>query len=200
VLLESLDFIARLAALVPKPRVNLTGVHSVFAPNSAHVARVTKAHRGKGASDQAAAATDERTAAERRGSMSWAQRLERVFGIDIEICSVCAGAMRIIACVEDAVVIDKIFTHLDANAAGQASRPPPRASPARAFRSDAPRRPACSTWLSLLLRSARQPRQRSGCAQGATRSGSGLFTTASGLRPRCGRRSHRSQHSQHFRH
>ena len=31
---EPLDFIARLAALVPKPRVNLTRFHNVFAPNS----------------------------------------------------------------------------------------------------------------------------------------------------------------------
>ena len=30
--------------------------------------------------------------------MTWAQRLKRVFGIDIETCSVCGGAMRILAC------------------------------------------------------------------------------------------------------
>jgi hypothetical protein len=35
------DFIARLVALVPKPRVNLTRFHGVFAPNSAHRAPVT---------------------------------------------------------------------------------------------------------------------------------------------------------------
>ena len=34
VLFEPLDFIARLVALVPKPRVHLTRFHSVFAPNS----------------------------------------------------------------------------------------------------------------------------------------------------------------------
>ena len=34
VIFEPLDFIARLAALVPKPRVNLTRFHGVFAPNS----------------------------------------------------------------------------------------------------------------------------------------------------------------------
>ena len=36
VIFEPLDFIARLAALVPKPRVNLTRFHGVFAPNSKH--------------------------------------------------------------------------------------------------------------------------------------------------------------------
>ena len=34
VIFEPLDFIARLAALVPRPRVNLTRFHGVFAPNS----------------------------------------------------------------------------------------------------------------------------------------------------------------------
>jgi len=34
VLFEPLDFISRLVALVPKPRVNLTRFHGVFAPNS----------------------------------------------------------------------------------------------------------------------------------------------------------------------
>jgi hypothetical protein len=42
--------------------------------------------------------------------------------------------MRIIACIEDSAVIEKILAHLDAKAAGQATRPPPsRAPPARAF-------------------------------------------------------------------
>jgi hypothetical protein len=107
-------------------------LHGVFAPNRA---QVTKPHRGKGASAQAAAATDERTAAERRAAMSWAQRLKRVFNIDIQTCPACGGAMRIIACIEDAVPIEKILAQLDAKAAaGQPSRPPPsRAPPARAL-------------------------------------------------------------------
>ena len=48
VVFEPLDFIARLAALTPKPRVNLTRFHGVFAPNSKHRALVTPAKRGKG--------------------------------------------------------------------------------------------------------------------------------------------------------
>lgn len=133
VLFEPLDFLARLAALVPKPRVNLTRYHGVFAPNSAHRARVTKAHRGKGASGQAAAATDERAATERHAAMTWAQRLKRVFNIDIETCAVCGGAMGIISCIEDPVVIEKILAHLDAKAApAQAAPPPPCRGPPEA--------------------------------------------------------------------
>ncbi len=43
VLFGPLDFIARLAALVPRPRVNLTRYNGVFAPNSRYRARVTPA-------------------------------------------------------------------------------------------------------------------------------------------------------------
>ena len=45
VLFEALDFIARLAALVPKLRVNLTRLHGLFARNSKHRAPVTLAKR-----------------------------------------------------------------------------------------------------------------------------------------------------------
>jgi rRNA maturation protein Nop10 len=37
------------------------------------------------------------TRTERRASMTWAQRLKRVFNIDIETCQECGGAVRIIA-------------------------------------------------------------------------------------------------------
>ncbi len=40
--------------------------------------------------------------------MTWAQRLKRVFGIDIETCLACGGALRIIACIEDPLVTKKI--------------------------------------------------------------------------------------------
>ena len=71
--------------------------------------------------------------AERRASMSWAQRLKGVFGIDIETCPGCGEAVRIIACIEDPEVIEKILTHLDAKgAAPEASRRPPCRAPPQA--------------------------------------------------------------------
>ena len=45
--------------------------------------------------------------------MTWAKRLKRVFDIDIETCSECGGDVRIIASIEDPVVIRKILAHLD---------------------------------------------------------------------------------------
>jgi hypothetical protein len=56
-----------------------------------------------------------------------------VFGIDIETCAVCGGAVRIIACIEVPEVIEKILAHLDAKGAEPqaAGRPPCRAPPRR---------------------------------------------------------------------
>ena len=42
----------------------------------------------------------------------WAQRLKRVFNIDIETCRECGGAMKVIACIEDPMAIHKILNHL----------------------------------------------------------------------------------------
>jgi hypothetical protein len=65
--------------------------------------------------------------------MTWAQRLKRVFGIDIETCPACGGAVRIIACIEDPDIIEKILTYQDAEGAEPRAprRPPPRAPPQR---------------------------------------------------------------------
>ncbi len=83
VIFEPLDIMAKLAALVPKPRVNLTRFHGVFAPNSN----------------------------------------------DFSECEKCKGPMKIIACIEDPVDIEKILNHLkakEANPAPPSTQLPPR--------------------------------------------------------------------------
>jgi hypothetical protein len=45
-------------------------------------------------------------------AITWAQRLKRVFNIDIETCSECGGAMKVIACIEDPVLIKQVLDHL----------------------------------------------------------------------------------------
>jgi hypothetical protein len=135
VIFEPLDFIARLAALVPKPRVNLTRFHGVFAPNSKHRARVTTARRGKGNKARTSDQGQHQAPAEQRAAMTWAQRMKRVFGIDIETCRECGGAVRIIACIEDPVAIKKILAHLQGKdtSVPTSLRPASRAPPADLF-------------------------------------------------------------------
>jgi ribosomal protein S27E len=109
VIFEPLDFIAKLAALVPKPRVNLTRFHGIFAPNSKHRVDVTPAKRGKGSKHHE---NEDKTPEQRHKAMTWAQRLKRVFNIDVSICLKCGGEAKVIASIEDKVVIDKILQHL----------------------------------------------------------------------------------------
>ena len=73
VILDPLDFLARLAALVPPPRVHVTRYHGVFAPHHALRVAITPAGRGRGARHTAAA---ERSVP-KHVAMSWMQRLKR---------------------------------------------------------------------------------------------------------------------------
>ena len=122
VIFEPEDFIARLVALVPIPRAHLTRYHGVFAPASRDRARIvprtrTVAERGE------AAATD------RQRAMSWAQRLKRVFAIDIETCRQCGGHLRVIASIEEPAVIERILDHLGHTAETIDPAHPSRAPP-----------------------------------------------------------------------
>jgi hypothetical protein len=65
---------ARLAALVPRPRVNLTRYHGVFAPNSPWRGAITPGRRGKGAQRQASEEVEEDTPAVRRSAMTCTHR------------------------------------------------------------------------------------------------------------------------------
>ncbi len=110
--------------------LNLTRFHGVFAPNSKYRSKVTPARRGKRKKCHSVDEADQ-TPAEKRASITWAKRLKRVFNIDIETCSECGDDVRIIACIEDPVVIQKILVHLEntASSAATALLPDCRASP-----------------------------------------------------------------------
>jgi hypothetical protein len=123
VIFEPEDFIARLAALVPKPRAHLTRYHGVFASASPDRAQIVPSAR-------AVAERSEAAAIDRQQGMSWAQRLKRVFAIDIEICRRCGGRLRVIARIEEPAVIERILKHLGGEAVpvdpAHPSRAPPR--------------------------------------------------------------------------
>jgi Putative transposase len=108
VVFEPLDFLARLAALVPPPRVHLTRYRGVFAPHAALRAAITPAGRGRGSRQRDAA----EGARPRHVAMSWMQRLKRVFAIEIERCRRCGGRLEVIASIEDPALIERILAHV----------------------------------------------------------------------------------------
>jgi hypothetical protein len=79
VILEPEDFIAKLAALVPKPRAHLTRYHGVFAPASPDRARVVPRTRAAAADESNERA--EASGNNRQRALTWAQRLKRVFAL-----------------------------------------------------------------------------------------------------------------------
>jgi hypothetical protein len=68
--------------------------------------------------------------------LTWAQRLKRVFEIDITLCPLCGGQLRVIADVPDPALIRKILDHVNSRAplachpgAPNHTRPHPICSP-----------------------------------------------------------------------
>jgi hypothetical protein len=112
IVLEPLDLMARVAALVPPPRMHLTRFHDVFAPHSRLYAAMTPAHRSMGAAQQPPADAA-KPPTPRHVAMSWARRLKRVFGIEIEGCVRCGSQLKIIASIEEPEAITKILAHLE---------------------------------------------------------------------------------------
>jgi len=120
ILFEPLDFIARLAALIPRPRTHQVRYHGIFAPN---------AHRRRLVVPSPAALSSPTTAEETEAPrpcipMSWMQRLRRVFDIDLSECPRCGGALRVLSVITDPTVIRTILEHLD----NRAARAPPAAA------------------------------------------------------------------------
>ena len=117
--MSPLEFMQRLAALVPRPRLHLIRFHGVLAPNAGLRAAIVPGppeNTGEPADEHAHGAP---------ARLGWARLLKRVFGIDLEHCPQCGGDFKIIAAIEEPAVIVKILTHL-----GLPARAPPR-SPAR---------------------------------------------------------------------
>jgi hypothetical protein len=181
-LFEPIELLERLAALTPRPRINLVLHHGVLATHSRWRARavtygedtvappapeppvscatshplappagpesaggreasgaqphgpdVTSAGRrtepaayspaGGPPPASAMAAEAPPSLAPRR--WSWPELLRRTFAVDVLACARCGGRMRVVAIIEDPVVIRKILTHLRLPTEVPAPRPPP---------------------------------------------------------------------------
>jgi hypothetical protein len=114
VFFEPIDFIGKLAALIPPPRLNLTRFFGVFAPNSDLRARVTASQRGKNSPKLINKEDSQSDKPYHARGMTWAQRLKRVFNIDMTECEKCQKHnVTIIACIIEPAIIHKILSYLD---------------------------------------------------------------------------------------
>ena len=108
IVLEPLELMEKLAALIPIPRANLIRYHGILAPAAAWRTAVVPAPPGPDAWCPHAppgglAPTDR---------VPWAQLLRRVFLTDVLRCARCGGRRELIATVTDPIAIRAILEHL----------------------------------------------------------------------------------------
>jgi hypothetical protein len=129
VLLDPLDFIARLCALIPSPRFHTVRYHGVLAAHSSGRREVVPGRRPKKQLElplfQAAHAPLEPPPASRH---PWDWLLKRVFAADLSVCPVagCDGRMRIVDVVTQP---DEIARALGAPPRAARAPPRPRSAP-----------------------------------------------------------------------
>jgi hypothetical protein len=141
--LEPLELLRKLVALIPPPRQHLVRYHGVFAPNARTRSAVvldSGTAKEKGLSRPY---TDEPMGAPVYGRVDWATLLRRTFAIDVLACPRCDGRMEVLACITDRQVAAQILRHtgLASVAAPLSARAPPGAGP------DPPGQPGEERWV-----------------------------------------------------
>jgi hypothetical protein len=134
------DFLRRVAALIPPPRVNLVRFFGCLAPNARLRSLVVPAPPPElppePAPPPAAGPLPSLTTNDEKAELDgptarpssripWADLLKRTFGVDLLSCTNCGGKRRVVACVFSSMVTAEILVHL-----GLPSHPLPLA-PAR---------------------------------------------------------------------
>lgn len=102
ILLDPLDFIARLVALVPPPRTHQLRFHGVYAPN----------HRLRAAVIPTAPAASPSKHAPKPKRYTWARLLKSTFGFDVLKCPRCRNTMVVLAAIVDGVEVRRVLAHL----------------------------------------------------------------------------------------
>jgi hypothetical protein len=133
VVYEPLDLIAKLAALIPRPRKNIVLYHGVLSANAAWRSRVVaygRAQTSIGAMDAGATSRAQDYVAEpmppRCEARQWAELMRRSFGHDLLACAQCGGKLKLVDVVLERIAIRRILSHL------RLPSDPPAAARARA--------------------------------------------------------------------
>jgi hypothetical protein len=120
---DPVELLERLAALTPRPRINLLVYYGVLGARSRWRSRLAEPERppetppGTTPEPRAAAAVGPRT------NWLWAELMQRSFGFDVLACPRCGDRLQLIALIEDPPVIRRILSHLDLPTEVPAARP-----------------------------------------------------------------------------
>ncbi|NOT30112.1 MAG: IS91 family transposase [Planctomycetes bacterium] len=110
VVFDPLDFIARLAALVPRPRTHLLTYHGVLAPAAEWRDWIVPGEASSARREPSQSLAAEALRPKPRST--WAELLKRVFEIDVLTCPWCGGKRKLIALLTDGKVVRRILEHL----------------------------------------------------------------------------------------
>ena len=99
IVLDPLNFLSRLASLIPCPRIHLIRFHGVFAPNCKYRSLIVP-------QSALLEKTSHKEQKKKSYSMGWAKMLKRVFDIDIQTCLKCGGQIKIISAILNQQVIE----------------------------------------------------------------------------------------------
>jgi len=101
IVLQPLDLIARLCAMIPPPRFNMIRFHGVFAPNAKLRSEVVPQKEPRSLAEESPAALGDAAQVglfedelPRPKRHPWAWLLEKVFLVDVAECPDCGGRMR----------------------------------------------------------------------------------------------------------
>ena len=106
IVLDPLNFLSRLASLIPRPRIHLIRFHGVFAPNCKYRSLIVP-------QSALLEKTSHKEQKKKSYSMGWAKMLKRVFDIDIQTCLKCGGQIKIISAILSQQVIKRISLLLE---------------------------------------------------------------------------------------
>ena len=112
IVMSPLEFMQRLAALVPRPRLHLIRFHGVLAPNAKLRALVVPQGPEQATGESEHIAAEAGCMHGRQPRISWARLLKRVFEIDLQHCPNCGGELKIIAAILESAVIERILAQL----------------------------------------------------------------------------------------
>ena len=126
---SGLDFIARLVALIPPPKMNMIRYHGVFAPNFKHRNKIVPAKKvvkEKNTEGKSNYTSNSKVKTER---LRWAEMLKKTFEIDVTICPKCNGRLEQIAVIKCQKVAMAILKSLNQNAKSLPAGAPPTGPP-----------------------------------------------------------------------
>ena len=106
--LQPLELLEKLAALIPRPYVNLIAYHGVLAPNAKWRREVVDFGRPR--LERASSATTPKKVASH--NRTWAELMRRGLGIDVLECPDCGGRLRFVAAILLSSAIRRILRHL----------------------------------------------------------------------------------------